>query len=114
MAEVRTYLETLLRRGHDRACIIITDIPTDAFVQFAKYVRPGRETGLQLGFPRAPWSEPFYERLQAFLERHEIAFSVQPTGGEPVTEFLHVDCLRDHGRWKWLVDPPDPRASLAD
>lgn len=104
LGEVRAYLETLLRRGHNKAFIIITDIPTDAFVQFAKYVRPEREIGLQLGFPRAPWSEPFYERLQAFLERHEIAFSVQPTGREPVTEMLHVDCQRDVERALFLVE----------
>ena len=104
LPEVAVYLETLLRRGHNRAFIIITDVPTDVFVQFAKYIRPEREIGLQLGFPRAPWSESFYERLQSFLDRHRIPFSIQPTGDEPVTEMLHVDCQRDVQQAVFLVE----------
>jgi hypothetical protein len=104
LAEVPGYLQTLLRRGYDRAFIIITDIPTDRFVQFAKYVRPQREIGLQLGFPRVEWSEEFYEAVQAFLEAHDIPFSIQPTGAPPVTEMLHVDCGRDVDRATFLVE----------
>jgi hypothetical protein len=40
LGEVRADLETLLRRGHNQAFIIITDIPTDVFVQFAFSVQP--------------------------------------------------------------------------
>jgi hypothetical protein len=104
LAEVKDYLQTLLRRGYDRAFIVITDIPTDRFVQFAKYVRPQREIGLQLGFPRAEWSEAFYEKVQALLEDHDIPFSIQPTGARPVTEMLHVDCGRDVDRAIFLIE----------
>ena len=85
----------LLRRGRDGDFIVISDPRAERFVQFRRYVdEPGR-VGLLFDFPRAPWSENYYQELVSRLEHDGTPFVLQPTLDLPVTEFVQVDCGRD-------------------
>jgi hypothetical protein len=89
------HLGRLLRRGSNGAALIITDPATDRFVQLRKYVHSKDQYGLSFDFPRAPWSEPYYQELQGRLDTNHMGFVLQPTLNDPVKEFLQVDCGRD-------------------
>jgi hypothetical protein len=90
-------LDTLLTRGADGCFVVIEEPGAERFVQFAKYIKKEGDIGLQLGFPRITWSEPYYARLEEYLVANSIAFSRQKVGTVLTTEFLDVDCGEDTG-----------------
>jgi hypothetical protein len=89
--ELPRCLDTLLRRGYDGGHVLITAPGGSPFVQFRKYLTPDGGYGLCLGFPRAPWSEPFYDDVMKQAIALGADPEIIPTGEEPVTEFLEVD-----------------------
>lgn len=92
---VSGFLQDVLRRGYAGGTLTL-DVPrTEMFVQFRKYIKPSASIGLEFGFPRAAWSEPYYEKLLTLLAARSIPFRREPVddptpGG--VTEFVTVDC----------------------
>jgi hypothetical protein len=89
--ELRRYLDALLRRGYDGGHVLITAPDGSPFVQFRKYITPDGGYGLCLGFPRAPWSEPFYDEVMKQVIALGANPEIIPTGEQPVTEFMEVD-----------------------
>jgi hypothetical protein len=104
LEEIPVYVSALWKRGYDRGFLVIEDMKSDKFVQFAKYIKEKGHIGIRLDFPRAPWSEPYYEKLRYFLRDHDIPFSTQSVETQPVTEFLHVDCGSDLQRACRIVE----------
>ncbi len=104
LTDMRRHLEMLLQRGHDRAFLSIREMHSERFVQFAKYIRPDGECGVWLGFPRAPWSEPYYGRLLEEFRRVGVEVERQETVETLVTEFTIVDCGEDMERAMALVE----------
>lgn len=65
-------------------------------VQLAKYIAKKGHIVLQLDFPLARWSEPYYARLRETLREHVVPFVIEPTPATPeVPEFLVVDIGSD-------------------
>jgi hypothetical protein len=95
LPEIGIHLRALLKRGYDGGFIIIEDMKSEKFIQFAKYVRENGNIGLESSFPRAPWSEKYYEKLKDFLRSQNIPFLAQPVTSDPVTEFIDIDCHSD-------------------
>lgn len=95
LAQIRIHLEALLKRGYDGGFIIIEDMKSDKFVQFGKYVKEKGNIGLELGFPKAPWSETYYDNFKGFLRSENIRYVTQSVNSKPVTEFIDVDCRTD-------------------
>ncbi len=89
------YLDALLKRGHNGAFLRIEDMDSEKFLQFSKYIQPNRRIGLELSFPKSPWSEPYYQELKSFLRRQHINFDITPMEAAPTEEFLDVDCQSD-------------------
>ena len=67
-------LDVLLRRGYDGGYLILTDLATDRFTQFRKYVYPHGQFGLTTHFPRVDWTEQFYSGVQDVLRHMRIPF----------------------------------------
>ena len=98
LADLERSLEILLKRGYDLGFVVF-ELPGDQrFVEFSKYVREETDQGLQLDFPLAPWSEPYYEQVKGLLEGKGIAYKVEDTPDGPVREFIQVDFAQDLGR----------------
>lgn len=74
LADVRAQADLLLRRGYEGGVMIVTDVPSDRFVQFKKYIHRKGEFGLELGFPKAPWSLSYYDDVVTLVERQGIPF----------------------------------------
>src|SRR5258706_14349241 len=85
------HLNALLKRGYNGAFIIIEDMNSDKFVQFAKYIKRKGVIVLELSFPRSPWSEQYYGSLKDWLRKEKIQFIIQGVDFKPVIEFLEVD-----------------------
>jgi hypothetical protein len=84
-------LAVLLKRGYDGAVAVLTDTETGMFLQFRKYVGPD-EVGLEMHFPRAPWSEPFYDGVQNVLNTFGVSFERVAMGvNQPTVEVIHAD-----------------------
>lgn len=98
LSDLQRCLEILLQRGYDLGFVVF-EIPGDQrFLEFSKYVRDQDNRGVQLDFPRAPWSEPYYEQVKSLLEGKGIAYQVEDTPDGPVREFIQVDFAQDLGR----------------
>lgn len=93
-ADLLVYLETLLHRGYDRGFVVIKPRRGREFIQFTKYMDES-VAGIQFDFPRAPWSEAHYDRLQDLLRTAGFDFERQPTSKGAVSEFLVVDLKQD-------------------
>ena len=66
----------------------------ERFVQFALYMKDGVR-GLELGFPRAPWSEHYYKVLKNLLDEQGVDYDTETTGGTVVLSFINVDFKAD-------------------
>jgi hypothetical protein len=88
-------LRLLLKRGYDGAFAVLTDQPSGLFVQFRKYIRRPGECGIEMHFPRAPWSEPYYVGVQLVLRRNGVAFERIGLQIEPTTEVIRADFCQD-------------------
>jgi hypothetical protein len=98
LAGVKQKADVLLRRGYESGFMIVSDRQSNRFVQFRKYIHRKGEFGLELGFPRAPWSTKYYDRVRQLIEAEGLPLVVQPTNDSPVTEFLLADFGRDTDR----------------
>ncbi len=95
LPDLQRCLEILLLRGYDLGFVVF-EVPGDQrFVEFSKYVRDQNALGIQLDFPLAPWSEPYYEQVKSLLEGKGITYQVEDTPDGPVREFIQVDFARD-------------------
>ena len=93
--DLQRCLAILLQRGYDLGFVIF-EMPGDQrFVEFSKYVRDPHNRGVQLDFPRSPWSEPYYEQVKSLLEGKGIRYQVEDTPNGPVREFIQVDFGQD-------------------
>jgi len=92
---IRVLLQALLKRGYDGGVLIIEDMKSEKFVQFAKYIKEKGTIGLESSFPQAPWSAQYYEKVKEFLRSEGIPFVVQRVDTSPVTEFIDIDCRTD-------------------
>jgi hypothetical protein len=106
-AGIGSLLEAVLRRGYDGGLMIIEVRERrgdQRFVQFRKYIRPGREIGLQYGFPSSRWSAKYWAQLLETLKRHSIQFDVIETGRTDTSAFVCVDVGTDIQRAVQLTD----------
>jgi hypothetical protein len=95
LGELGRCLDILLQRGYDLGFVVF-EIPGDQrFLEYSKYVKDQHNRGVQLDFPRAPWSEPYYEQIKGLLGGKGIGYQVEDTPKGPVREFIQVDFGQD-------------------
>jgi hypothetical protein len=104
LSQVKTHLEALLKRGYNGGFIIIEDMHSDRFVQLAKYIKKKGDIGIELSFPKAPWSEQYYGKFKEWLRSEKIPFIIQAVDSTPVTEFIDIDCHSNIGMALGLVE----------
>jgi len=90
--------KVLLYRGYDGGLMFIEAPGRKRFLQFRKYIKSKSNVGIEFGFPLAPWSGEYYEKLKESLERREIDYSIAGAGGRVTTEFLLIDLQQDVGK----------------
>jgi hypothetical protein len=93
------FLTILFHRGFNGGFMIV-QVPYDSkkfkrFIQFSKYIGGKKKVGLQLDYPLAEWSKPYYEKLKSVLKRNDILFDIEKTDEEGVPEFLVIDFKKD-------------------
>ncbi|HSL82466.1 MAG TPA: hypothetical protein VLF66_06785 [Thermoanaerobaculia bacterium] len=96
LSELQKYLRVLLHRGCQGGFMQI-HLPgkkTEG-LQFSKYILREGAVGLQLDFPLASWSKPYYPKLKHVLGQSGVPFSIQTTETPAVPEFLVVDAGDD-------------------
>ena len=95
-AGVKRGLDLLLKRGYDGAFAVFRHRETGRFIQFLKYVTPEGKVGLEMHFPRADWSAPFYPKVldalrQRGVEFERLAIDRRVVPDPDTTEFAYVD-----------------------
>jgi len=95
LERIPRYLEMLLKRGHNGALLILTEAGSYRFLQFEKYIRQGGDQGLCMSFPRAPWSERYYEQIKALCLDRGVQISETPGVSTSTREFLDADLKQD-------------------
>ncbi len=91
-------LDALLYRGADGAFLLIRVRRGERFIQFRKYIARKGVVGIQSDFPRAPWSEPYFDTLRSRLQTEGIEVEMTPAVGGATSGFLTMDFGRDTGK----------------
>lgn len=110
--DLRPYLETLLKRGHDRGLLFIrpgSSKEEERFLQFAKYLENGI-AGLQFAFPDATWSAHLYGDVRDEVESLGLEATELSTGDPRTRKFLIVDLGQDLEAAQRLVEAVLARA----
>jgi hypothetical protein len=98
LGDFRRLIAMLLERGYDLGFLVFELPGEERFVEFSKYIREGARQGIQLDFPLAPWSEPYYDQVKSLLESRKVSYTVEDTPDGPVREFIQVDFAQDLDR----------------
>lgn len=91
---IQSLVRTLLYRGFDGGALFVEDRSGTRFVQLTKYVS-SHEAGIQLDFPRAPWSEPFYDRARSRMQELGLSPKEASTWRSDTMAFVTVDLQHD-------------------
>jgi hypothetical protein len=97
-SHLKRFMETLLNRGYQGGLLILETKDNGRegrFLQFAKYIHGDGHSGLEFGFPLAPWSRPYYAALRKNLETDGVKFRLEDTGRQDTEQFLLVDLGKD-------------------
>ena len=86
------YFKMLLYRGYESAFMIIKSKKDKKFLQFSKHIIKINEVDLELGFPLASWSQPYYEKLHDVLKKENIDYLIIPKKNDKELEFTDVNC----------------------
>lgn len=100
--DLQRFLREPLRRGSAAGWVRIERRKSPQFVQFATYAGKAG-AGLELSFPRAPWSEAIYQDLGRLIASRGFEVERQVVEGGDVSEFLVVDLKGDVGRAEGLA-----------
>lgn len=89
------YITLLLKRGRRDALMIIRDVRSSRFVQFARYSRPDGTVGVVVEFPEAQWSACCYDSVRRILQA--TGRPVKETLGcsTRLVDVLNLDCGTD-------------------
>lgn len=96
--KINKFLNILLKRGLHGGVLVIKIPNTKMFIQFKKYVED-EKIGLSLDFPKAPWSNNYYDMVKKLIIDNQISteiinqLDVNIKG--KVTEFLIADFERN-------------------
>ena len=85
----------LLKQGYNGGFLLIDVARSQKFVQLRKYIEKPGIYGIELGFPRAHWSEPYYEKLKSVCESDRIRYREDRGGASDPLDFLFVDFGKD-------------------
>ncbi|MBI9099529.1 MAG: hypothetical protein JEY91_13685 [Spirochaetaceae bacterium] len=87
------YFKILLYRGYDGGYTIIEGSLKKTFLQYKKYITEN-EVYLEMSFPKAKWSQEYYDRLKEYLEKREIKYRINNSSESPI-EFIDINCSND-------------------
>jgi hypothetical protein len=85
----------LLKQGYDGGLLTLTVSRSRKSLQLVKYIRGPGNYGIELVFPRAKWSEPYYLKLRQLCEREGVSHHLMATATAQVSELLFVDFGKD-------------------
>lgn len=100
IAGMEDQLKRLLKSGLHCGFMVWQDPESDRFIQFRKLIYGKSDYGIELSFPKAPWSQPYFPHVEAYCRENGAPYRIEQTGSEPVTEFLCVDFGHDVERAK--------------
>jgi hypothetical protein len=88
------FINALLKRGDNGSFMKIQvqkDKKPKRIVQISLYGDKVKDQGMQLDFPLAEWSKPYYEKLKEVMTTNNIPFEIEKTDEVGVPEFLVID-----------------------
>ena len=88
---IRRSLQILLRRGYEGAFVTFSERDTPEFVQLRKSISAAGQCSILMHFPKAPWSERYYDNVGRTLRRLVPSSVRIPVRPEPVVEFIEAD-----------------------
>jgi len=83
------FLGSLMVQFDDGGLLFFQHEGSDRFLQFVKYIQDGKES-LNFGFPDAPWSRMYFDRVKECLQSGNISFEITKTEREDTRSFLDV------------------------
>lgn len=95
ICQLERCLFDLLRRGFSDGYLIISHIRSKTFIQFRKYILKKGEYGIELSFPKAPWSEKYFSDLVDYCREKEIQFELIDARDSGELDFLDIDFGKD-------------------
>jgi hypothetical protein len=85
----------MLYRGYNESFIIIKNNISKTFLQFRKIVDKNNDVFIELVFPKAKWSEKYYNKLHETLMKNNIEYSILPKEDAKSLEFTIINCEKD-------------------
>ncbi len=89
--QLKRPIEDLLTRGFDGGFLIIDHAKSEKFLQLSKYVVDSKKSGIELGFPKADWSEGFYDDLKEYCLSRNLDFREDIPQGENELFFININ-----------------------
>lgn len=90
--ELGRFLEGLIVQGTEGTILMVEDKKTKKFVQFVKLGKRNKAK-LHFGFPDAPWSRNYFQRVEDSFKKRNIQYTINPTSEDVVTKFLDIDIV---------------------
>lgn len=99
LESIRQGISDLLLRGFNDGFLLIDMAGKKYFLQLRKYVRQSGEYGIELAFPNATWSSPFFKKTIALCDEYEQIYVLEREKmDKSEMEFLYVDFGKDVDR----------------
>ena len=95
IADLKHPISQLLKRGYDGGFLVVKPVFSKRFVQFSKYIVRLGEFGIEMSFPRAPWSADFYELVEEKCKERDLDYSIEKKDSDNSLEFINVDFKTD-------------------
>lgn len=89
--KLRDYIEALFYRGADNAFLIIKKKHKKEFVQLSKDIVKKGVVDILFSYPKATWSEPYYENVKKILTEYDIDFSLSEVTDQSPLEFIEAN-----------------------
>ena len=88
-------IDELLERGFDEGFLIITISYSKMFLQLRKYILNKKNYGIELVFPKAPWSVDYFDKIEKLCINSKIPYSIRKEVGKYTLDFLYVNYGKD-------------------
>ena len=88
-------MNDLLKRGYDGGFLLINISNTKRFLQVRKYINAPGKYGIELAFPKAPWSIPYFDSVCALCDRNGQPYTIAQDKFNGPLSFLYADFGKD-------------------
>jgi len=103
-SQLNEMFQTLLFRGSDGAFLVIKKKRNKPFVQFKKFIVKKGTVDLHFDFPKAKWSEIYFDKVKELLISKDIPYRISPVTDEDPLSFIKVNFHEDVNKCVDIVE----------